>query len=61
MASEKKKVAGAVRFISESSRLHGTLFLGHIVEIQIGNCNYQDGDGRKNNRQIVQRRETQPE
>ena len=50
-----------VRFLSDSSRLCGTLFLGQMVEIQIGNCNYQKENGRKNNRQIIQRRETQPE
>jgi len=61
MASEKKKVAGTVRFISESSRMCGTLFLGHMVEIRIGNCNYQKQNGGKNNGQIIQGRETQPE
>ena|SRR2546425_6346832 len=61
MVSKKKKVAGKVRFISESSRLCGTLFLGQMVEIRIGYCNYQQGDGRKNNPPIIQRRETEPE
>jgi len=39
--SEKKRVAGTVRFLSDSSRLCGTLFLGQMVEIQIGELNYR--------------------
>jgi len=49
-----------VRFISESSQLCGTLFRGQMVEIQIGNYREEEED-TKNNQQIIQRRETQPE
>jgi len=59
--SEKKRVAGTVRFLSDSSRLCGTLFLGQMVEIQIGELNYRQGEDKKNNRQIIPRTETQPE
>jgi len=41
---------------SEASRLCGTLFPGQMVEMQIGELNYREGErDKKGNRQIVPR------